>query len=305
MNLSKFPLTKPLVDKFRESVSGDKDGRPDWVRSIAEGDDEGLFGPESAVWQVHGTIATLVGGIRALLLQACHPAPLSGVAEHSRYETDPLGRLAGTTRWLTLTTFASKAVLEREAARVNAMHSHVKGDFTSKSGEVKAYKASDPRYLLWVHCAFTDSFLTAHLSLGYPIDKGADAYVREWSKSAIALGLTDAPQSVAELDATMDSFRENELATSAKTPEVVRFILNPPFGPFGKRFYRILCNAAISTLHPNELRILGLKPRSAIWRKITKVFLDIFMVMLGGQSPSQMEAIIRCNRIRAAKQSDQ
>ena len=305
MNLSKSPIIKPLVEKFRESVSGDKDGRPDWVRSIAEGDDEGLFGPESAVWQVHGTIATLVGGIRALLLQACHPAPLSGVAEHSRYETDPLGRLAGTTRWLTLTTFASTAVLEREAARVNTMHSHVKGDFTSKNGEVKAYKASDPRYLLWVHCAFTDSFLTAHLSLGYPIDEGADAYVREWSKSAIALGLTDAPQSVAELDATMNNFRENELAASAKTPEVVRFILNPPFGPFGKRFYRILYNAAISTLHPNELRILGLKPRSAIWRKITKAFLDIFMVMLGGQSPSQMEAIIRCNRIRAAKQSDQ
>ena len=305
MNLSKFPLTKPLVDKFRESVSGDKDGRPDWVLSIAQGDDVGLFGPGSAVWQVHGTIATLVGGIRALLLQACHPAPLAGVAEHSRYESDPLGRLAGTTRWLTITTFASKEVIEREAKRVNAMHSHVKGDYTSKSGEVKAYQASDPRYLLWVHCAFTDSFLTAHTSLGYPIEKGADAYVREWSKSAVALGLLNAPQSVSELNATMNNFRENELAATAKTEEVVRFILNPPFGPLGKRFYRVLCNAAISTLHPNELRILGLKPRRAIWRKITKVFLDIFMVMLGGQSPSQMVATERCNRILAATQSDQ
>ena len=305
MNLSKFPLTKPLVDKFRESVSGDKDGRPDWVLSIAQGDDVGLFGPGSAVWQVHGTIATLVGGIRALLLQACHPAPLAGVAEHSRYESDPIGRLAGTTRWLTITTFASKEVIQREAKRVNAMHSHVKGDYTSKSGEVKAYQASDPRYLLWVHCAFTDSFLTAHTSLGYPIEKGADAYVREWCQSAVALGLLNAPQSVSELNATMDNFRENELAATAKTEEVVRFILNPPFGPLGKRFYRVLCNAAISTLHPNELRILGLKPRRAIWRKITKVFLDIFMVMLGGQSPSQLVATERCNRILAATQSDQ
>ena len=87
--LHKFPLTKPLADKFRENVSGSRDGRPDWVLTIGQGSGEGLFGPNSAVWQVHGTIATLVGGVRALLLQAAHPAPLSGVAEHSRYETDP------------------------------------------------------------------------------------------------------------------------------------------------------------------------------------------------------------------------
>jgi len=55
----KFPLTKPLADKFRENVSGSPDGRPDWVKTIGEGSGEGLFGPESAVWQVHGTIATL------------------------------------------------------------------------------------------------------------------------------------------------------------------------------------------------------------------------------------------------------
>ena len=93
--LHNFWLTKPFADKFRENVSGAKDGRPDWVNKMAIGDDAGLFGPGSAVWQVHGSIATLVGGVRALLLQAAHPAPLSGVAEHSRYESDPLGRLAG------------------------------------------------------------------------------------------------------------------------------------------------------------------------------------------------------------------
>ena len=181
---------KRAADAFRKTVSGDPTGAPAWAQQMAIGNDVGLFGPESAVWQVHGTIGTLVGGVRALLLQAAHPAPLSGVAEHSRYETDPLGRLAGTTRWLTVTTFAAEEVIAREAARVNAMHDHVKGNFVDKQGEAKSYKAKDPRFLLWVHCAFTDSFLKAHLALGYPIDKGADAYVAEWSKSAISLGLT-------------------------------------------------------------------------------------------------------------------
>ena len=288
--LHKFPLTKPLADKFRENVSGSRDGRPDWVKTIGEGSGEGLFGPESAVWQVHGTIGTLVGGVRALLLQAAHPAPLSGVAEHSRYETDPLGRLAGTTRWLTVTTFAAEEVIAREAARVNAMHDHVKGKFKDRQGETQSYKAKDPRFLLWVHCAFTDSFLKAHLALGYPIDKGADAYVSEWSKSAIPLGLTNAPLSVAQLEATLNDFRANDLAHVARTDDVVRFILNPPFGGAGKFFYKVIANAAIATLDPRELALLGLKARSKIWLRISRVSLDIFLAILGPEPPAMQVA---------------
>jgi uncharacterized protein (DUF2236 family) len=249
------------------------------------------------VWQVHGSIATLVGGVRALLLQAAHPAPLSGVAEHSRYETDPLGRLAGTTRWLTVTTFASTEVIEREAARVNAMHEHVKGEFKNKNNETQNYKAKDPRFLLWVHCAFTDSFLKAHLALGYPIDKGADAYVGQWSKSAIPLGLKSAPQSVKELEATLDDFRKNDLRHSDRTEEVVKFILNPPFNGAGKYFYKLIANAAIATLDPRELKLLGLKKRSKIWLKISRVGLDIFLAILGSEPPAMVAAHARLKRL--------
>jgi uncharacterized protein (DUF2236 family) len=288
--LHKFPLTKPLADKFREIVSGSKDGRPDWVNTIAVGSGPGLFGPGSAVWQVHGCIATLVGGVRALLLQAAHPAPLAGVAEHSRYETDPLGRLAGTTRWLIVTTFAAEEVINREAARVNSMHDHVKGEFKNKQGDEQSYKAKDPRFLLWVHCAFTDSFLKAHLALGYPIDQGADAYVAQWSKSAIPLGLTHAPMSVAELEATLNDFRKNDLANGARTAEVVRFILNPPFDGAGKFFYKVIANAAIATLDQHELRLLGLEKRSKLWLKISRINLDMFMAILGPEPPAMTVA---------------
>lgn len=291
-----FPLTKPLADKFRVIVSGSKDGRPDWVNTIAIGSGPGLFGPGSAVWQVHGCIATLVGGVRALLLQAAHPAPLSGVAEHSRYESDPLGRLAGTTRWLTVTTFAATEVIEKEAARVNAMHEQVKGDFRNKQGVEQSYKAKDPRFLLWVHCAFTDSFLKAHQALGYPIDQGADAYVGQWSKSAIPLGLTKAPMSVAELEAALDDFRANDLATVARTAEVVRFILNPPFKGAGNFFYKIISNAAIATLDQHELTLLGLEKRSKIWLKISRVALEAFLAILGPEAPA-----VQVARERVAK----
>jgi uncharacterized protein (DUF2236 family) len=94
-----------IAQGFRRIVSGDPEGTPDWVKQLADGTNTGYFGPGSAAWAVHGSLPTLVGGVRALLMQALHPGALAGVSEHSRYEADPLGRLAGTTQWLTVVTF--------------------------------------------------------------------------------------------------------------------------------------------------------------------------------------------------------
>jgi len=286
------------ADAFRKTVSGDPSGAPAWSQQMAIGNDVGLFGPESAVWQVHGCIATLVGGIRALLMQAAHPAALTGVAEHSAYDTDPLGRLERTTRWLTITSFGSTEAIEIEARRVRQMHTRVEGDFEQRSGERTRYSASDPRYLLWVHCAFTDSFLRAHQELGYPLPQGADRYVREWAKSAQPLGLQTAPQSEAELADVMDNFARNEVVTIAMTPPIVGFILKPPFSRGGLFFYRILANAAIATIDEPFLSVLGLKPRSKSWLKVSKVLLDLLSYMLGHESPSQKIARKRINALQ-------
>lgn len=289
---------KKAADAFRKTVSGDASGAPVWSQQMAIGNDVGLFGPESAVWQVHGCIATLVGGIRALLMQAAHPAALTGVAEHSAYDTDPLGRLERTTRWLTITSFGSIEAIEIEARRVREMHKRVEGDFEQRSGERTRYSASDPRYLLWVHCAFTDSFLRVHQELGYSLPQGADRYVREWSKSAQPLGLKTAPQSEAELLDVMENFARHEVATIAMTPPIVGFILKPPFSRGGLFFYRILANAAIATIDEPFLSVLGLKPRSKSWLKVSKVLLDLLSYMLGHESPSQKIARKRINALQ-------
>jgi uncharacterized protein (DUF2236 family) len=265
---------------------------------MAIGNDAGFFGPESAVWEVHGCIATLVGGIRALLMQAAHPAALTGVAEHSAYDTDPLGRLERTTRWLTITSFGSTEAIEIEARRVREMHKRVTGTFEEKSGARTPYSASDPRYLLWVHCAFTDSFLRAHEELGYDLPQGADQYVREWSKSAAPLGLTDAPHSKKELAGVIASFAADEVTSIEMTPPIVGFILKPPFSSGGLFFYRILANAAIATIDEPFLSVLGLKPRSKSWLRLSKVLLDFLSYMLGHESPSQKIARQRINALQ-------
>jgi hypothetical protein len=54
--------------RFRARVSGDPTGAPDWVRDIARvGAGPGWFEPDGVVWRVHGDLATLVGGVGALL----------------------------------------------------------------------------------------------------------------------------------------------------------------------------------------------------------------------------------------------
>lgn len=286
------------ADAFRKTVSGDPSGAPEWSKQMAIGNDAGLFGPGSAVWEVHGCIATLVGGIRALLMQAAHPAALTGVAEHSAYDTDPLGRLERTTRWLTITSFGSTEAIEIEARRVREMHKRVTGTFEEKSGAQSPYSASDPRYLLWVHCAFTDSFLRAHEEFGYPLPQGADQYVREWSMSARPLGLETAPQSKSELAQVMASFAENEVTSISMTPPIVGFILKPPFGKGGLFFYKILANAAISTIDEPFLSVLGLRPRSKKWLKVSKSLLDFLSYMLGHESPSQKIARKRIDALQ-------
>lgn len=303
MPVHNWRIVQPIASAFRKSVSGSPDGAPAWVQLMAE-DGEGFFGPESAVWEVHGSLSTLVGGVRALLLQAAHPAPLAGVAEHSRYKEDPIDRLIGTTRWLTITSFAAEHVIMREAARVNAMHQRVIGSYVDKKGNPQEYRAQGERYLLWVHCAFTDSFLKAHLAVGKPLRNSPDQYIKEWSRSAAPLGLKDAPQSQAELEAVIEDFREHDLVVNERTREVVHFILYPPFSRAALLFYRALCNSAIATLDPRDRELLGLPRKSTRWLGVTAYALRVFHLLLGPEPPSMRIARERIERAKLSRQAN-
>jgi len=279
-------------------VSGDPHGQPAWVRSLADGDDAGLFGPGSAPWVVHGSLTTLVGGVRALLLQALHPGALAGVREHSRYRDDPMGRLAGTTRWLVTVTFGDLAAVDRESARVRRMHQRVQG--TSPQPPGGTYSASDPHLLRWVHLAFTDSFLVTHQEFGGPIPGGADAYVAQWARAAVPLGLQDPPRSAAELASQLRSF-DGELAAGPDAREVVGFLLNPPLPLAARPAYAVLAAAAVSTLDPVHRRMLALPWVPGLPAKAaTRLLLGAMGALLGGSSPSEQAARARVARLAGA-----
>ena len=56
---------------------------------------------------MHADAATLVGGVRALLVQAMHPTVLAGFDQHSGYREDPESRLQRTAAFVTVTTFGT------------------------------------------------------------------------------------------------------------------------------------------------------------------------------------------------------
>ncbi|MEY2676791.1 MAG: hypothetical protein RL510_811 [Actinomycetota bacterium] len=280
--------------KFRRLLSGDPKGVPPWLEVIAAGDTGGLFEPTDAPWIVHRDFGTLVGGIRALLMQALHPGSLAGVAQHSRYEADALGRLAGTIRWLTVTTFGSHAAVAAEASRVNRLHERVKGDYVKKTERV-SYRAADPDLLLWVHLAFTESFLVAHNTFCVrTVDE--DEYVEKWGRSVAPLGLAKTPKTRAELDeqvASFDCLRADDL-----TKRVVSFIKRPPLPVTVRPIYALLFAAAVISLQDVHREMLGLKRQPKVVIPVTRFALKAIRVLIGPESPIEDGALQRLARIQ-------
>ena len=287
-----------LARKFVRLLSGSKDGKPPWLKQVADGEEVGLYLPNQAPWIVHADFATLVGGIRALLMQALHPGSLTGVRQHSRYKDDPLGRLAGTIRWLTVTTFGPIASNQKEADRVNRLHTRVKGEYQTSTGESRPYQAADKDLLLWVHVAFMDSFLRTHQNYSKrPIPGGADDYVRLWAASVKPLGLEVAPQNEAELLETLRGF-DKDLVVTDDTRDVIKWIKNPPLPLLAKPFYRLFFFAALASMPQSYQALIG-ERALPLWfvRSQTTNILRAMRIAIGHESPIEEASIARLRRV--------
>lgn len=157
------------------------------------------FPPGSITRRVNGDFASmLVGGLSALFLQMLHPLAMAGVADHSDFRVDPLGRLDRTASFLGTTTFGRRDEALSAIGRVRAIHDHVVG----ATADGTPYVASDPDLLTWVHAAETRCFLSASLAYGAGplLAAEQDRYLDEMARVALDLGARSVPRSVAELD---------------------------------------------------------------------------------------------------------
>lgn len=302
--MARGPGIEPWRSRLLVMLSGSPDGMPAWVRQIHEGDDAGYFGSGSATWHVHGSLATLVAGIRALLMQTLHPGAMAGVHDWSRYREDPLGRLTGTIRWVLSVTFGSTEQAGRESGRVGRYHDRVAGEYTTGDGTPTAYTAHDSDLLEWVHLAFADAFLGAAEVWAPKIPGGPDRYVAEWATAGRLVGVTNPPLTEAQLRGRLTELRETGvLRRDERVDEIVRFLRRPPLGPGMRVPYAVLFGGAVASLPREFRRMLGL--RRPWWPAITftRIALWVVRVILGQKSTSVDAAEQRLARLRSEGRS--
>lgn len=249
--------------------------------------DPGLLGPGSASWPIIGDAAAFVGGIRALLVQTAHPEVVAGVEEHSRYRSDPLGRLSRTSRYVTETTYGAMPEVDAAVAAVRRAHRPVHG----VSERHRGYRADDPGLAAWVHNVLTDSFLAAHRAYGpAPLaTHDQDRFVVEQARIGDLLGASPLPSTAAELSRWVSTHPALE-ATAAQR-SALEFLTDPPLPRLVRVGYRRLLHAAIATL-PHEIAdILDLRPSPGAER-LGRVSVAGLRWALGS-SPSWHLALVR------------
>ncbi|MBA2316933.1 MAG: DUF2236 domain-containing protein [Euzebyales bacterium] len=280
----------------------------------ADPGDPGLFGTGAASWGIVAEPAAIVGGVRALLVQLLHPLAMAGVADHSAFRDDPLGRLHRTSAYVTATAFGSTREALAVARMVRGAHRAVRG--TAPDG--RDYAASDPHLLAWVSISLTSSFLaTDRVYAPRPAEPAAaDQFVAEQSRAAalldprvdlaaierdpdalaalragdLALPLLDdgtLPRSASELRRQLAEFR-GELEVNEQGRDAFRFLRWPPLAAPIRAGYLPMLAGALASLEPHQRRLLGLPgSRTAAWavQANTRALLAAFRLSTG-LSPS-------------------
>jgi uncharacterized protein (DUF2236 family) len=209
---------------------------------VALDGDPGWFGPESVCWRVHADLATVVGGLRALLYQTLHPLAMAGVAQHSDYRHDPWGRLHRTAEYIAATTYGTSEEAERAVARVRNVHQHVRG----VASDGRPYSADDPELLAFVHATEVDSFLAAYQRYAAGLSsEDADRYVAEMAFVARQLDADPVPTTVAELREVLAGY---ELRSTPEARDALRFLMFPPMPWSVRPTYGLIAAAAVELL---------------------------------------------------------
>ncbi|NYI67381.1 oxygenase MpaB family protein [Spelaeicoccus albus] len=287
------------------TFAGQVEEVPEWERRLADGRDEGYFAPDSAVWAVHGGMASIVAGVRSLLMQALHPGAMAGVYDWSDYRSDPLARLAGTIRWIFTVTYGDTAAANEATEFVRRIHDRVHGRYVDAHGVSRPYSANDQELLEWVHLAFTDSFLAAHRRWGGEIPGGENAYVRQWAISAELMGVAGPPRSMRELRADMDAvYDAGDLCADDRVAEVVHFLKHPPLAKALRPGYQAVFAGAAASIEPKYRRMLGLSvPLEPVATCAAGSALKAVGRALGPQGPSELAARERLTRLAIKRQN--
>lgn len=217
-----------------------------------------LLAPDSVSWRIFkNPVALFVGGVAAVLLELAEPAVRSGVWEHSSFRRDPVGRLKRTGLAAMVTVYGPRSVAEAMIARVVRMHDRVAGE--TPDGE--AYRANDPRLLVWVQATAGFGFSEAYHRYVRPLTPEERARLgAEGAPSARLYGAEGTPATEAGVTALFDTMR-SRLESSPIVFEFLALMRDAPAFPAALRpLQRVLVGAGVELLPEWTRERLGLGP---------------------------------------------
>lgn len=220
---------------------------------------DGIFSDDSAIRRIGRESVLMLGGPRALLMQAAHPLVAAGIVDHSRYREDPWRRLARTMAALYTIVFGTRAEADSVSAITKAAHRRVRG-----AREGRAYSAADPDLMLWVHSTLVDTGLALYESYVGAVEPAVAEEFYEQMK--VVAGIFGVPNGIHPR--TLADFRsyQHELISSGvvrvgdDARAVAATVLSPPVPLLFRPALRMLVSQTAGLL-PAELRVqYGLRP---------------------------------------------
>jgi uncharacterized protein (DUF2236 family) len=247
------PLRRALVRHVRTTFNDQSKGERPVPRS-----EDALFPSDSVIWRVHGDVTSMMaGGIAALLTQMLHPQALAGVWDHSDVDTDMLGRLRRTARFIAITTYGERERAEDAIAHVRRIHGYVRGALADGT----EYRADDPALLAWVHVAGAMMFLDSWRRYGEPRMslRDQDLYFAQAGEVARMLGADPVPQSRVQAERLIDDFRP-ELRADERSRAFRDLVLGArPQSLAEMPVQKLLMSAAVDLLPPFARALHGLR----------------------------------------------
>ena len=199
---------------------------------------EGLFHEGSWLRRIHAESALIFGGGRALLLEVAHPLVAAGVAEHSKFRSDPLGRLRRTLDAMHAIGFGDRAAALAAARTVHRAHARVHGQLAEDAGALypagTPYHGREVELVVWVWATLVDSALCVYECFVAMLPQAArESYYAEQRAIARLLGAPDPalPRDYATFRAWFDACVAGDtLFVTPVAREIADSVLTPPPG---------------------------------------------------------------------------
>lgn len=242
---------------------------------------EGIYGPHSIAWKVNRHTDIMFGAGCANLLQLAHPWVSQAIDQHSKTQTDPLGRLRRTFLNVHSMVFGSLDQVLDAAVKVHNIHAAITGKASETTGRTRQgsdYHANHVGAMLWVHATLWVTGLRVYELFHGPLTTPErDQYYEESKLFAFLFGVPQAaiPERWDDFIAYFDRVvASDELAVGAVGRQLVEYIFNMKV-----YLLPILKRHQIHTalLLPEKLRVeFGLPERSA--RNQAKFDFDVKLI---------------------------